>query len=377
MFALFLAVVAGGTLYLRYFALESGLTMNLDRSIFWAINAATLSGIRISPNGLADFSSAGVLGVFVLMLAGGLFSLIVGSVLVCRYVGLRHGLAKLSTAAVLLVVAGSAIGAAALMSAGRSVSAALFEAVSAITNTGLNLDGARGIADWRLHLVIVPLAVIGSLGLPVLVELWERLVFARPISSYSARVMRVFAIAWLCGFALLLLANLHLPWRENLLASWIGAVNSRSLGVEVYLDTPLTRVSWWCMGLLMLIGAPPAGTGGGARLLPVAKIVRYSEWNNDGGQVDSALARAIAWMLLFGGLFFATFLLLMSAEGQLTTDRAMSLAAAAVGNVGLPQDQVSLSTRGLAIISASMLAGHLLPLRFMHLIVGRRDNSLL
>ena len=72
LFALFFGLIVVGTLYLRYLALDTGLPMNFDRSIFWTINALTLTGFELSPNGLVDFSPAGVLGVYVLMLFGAL-----------------------------------------------------------------------------------------------------------------------------------------------------------------------------------------------------------------------------------------------------------------------------------------------------------------
>ena len=375
LFALFFGLIGLGTLYLRYLALDTGLKMNLDRSIFWSINALTLTGFRLSPNGLSDFSPAGIVGLYVLMLAGLLFAMIVGGLLVCRYAGLPHSLSKLATGAVLLVFTGILTGAALLLAADRRAYAAMFEATSAIANAGLNLGPARRIDDWRLHLIILPLAAIGALGLPVIIDIFDRLALGRPLSGYSQRVLRIFAIAWMASFALLLLGNAHLPLRDNIVTSWIGAMNTRSLGMEIHLDSSLPRLSWWCMAILMLVGAPPAGSGGGVRLLPLATVLGHNQWQDEGGFAPAAIARATAWLTLFGALFIAMFLLLMSAEPQLTTDRLVVMAAGALGNVGLTQDSISLSTSGLMIISAGMLAGFLLPLRFMHLIVTRQTQN--
>ena len=292
----------------------------------------------------------------------------------CRYVGLPHTVWKLAAGAVFLVLGGTLVGAGMLMTNERPFYTAMFEATSALANAGLNLDGARRIIDWRLHLVILPLAAIGSIGLPVIIELFDRVALARPISTYSQKVLRIFTVAWIASFALLLLGNSHLPLRNNIVTSWVSAINTRSLGSELYLDASLPRLSWWCMMVLMLIGAPPAGTGGGVRLLPIATILRHNQWANEGGFADASIARAAAWLTLFIGIFLAMVLLLMSAESQLATDRLMVMAAGAIGNVGLSQDPISLSTRGLMIVSTGMLAGYLLPLRFMYLIVGRQDN---
>ena len=373
LFAMFFGLIALGTLYLRYMALDTGLKMNLDRSIFWTINALTLTGFGLSPNGLSDFSPAGILGVYVLMLAGVLFAMIVGGLLVCRYAALPHTPWKLATGAVLLVLSGTLLGAANLLAGDRFFYAAMFEATSALANAGLNLEAARRIDDWRLHLIVLPLAAIGAIGLPVVIDLFDRLALGRPVSEYSQRVLRIFAIAWLASFALLLLGNAHLPLRQNILMSWVGAINTRSLGMEIHLEASLPRLSWWCMAILMVVGAPPGGSGGGLRLLPLCTILRHNQWKNQGGFAPAAIARATAWLTLFASLFITMYLLLMSAEPQLTSDRLVVMAAGAIGNVGLSQDTLSLSTSGLMIISAGMLAGFLLPLRFMYLIVANHS----
>ena len=124
------------------------------------------------------------------------------------------------------------------------------------------------------------------------------------------------------------------------------------------------------MAILVLVGAPPGGSGGGLRLLPINTILWHNQWRNEGGYAPASVARATAWLTLFACLFVAMYLLLMSAEPQLTSDRLIAIAAGAIGNVGLTQDTLALSTSGLMIISAGMLAGFLLPLRFMHLIVA-------
>src|SRR5512145_3154731 len=80
LFSAYLALIPSGTLFLRFCGLESG-AMTFDRALFWTANALTCTGFRLQPNNLADFSTAGHVGVFILMLAGSLFALMAGGLI--------------------------------------------------------------------------------------------------------------------------------------------------------------------------------------------------------------------------------------------------------------------------------------------------------
>lgn len=371
-FAIYFAMLVAGVFYLRVFALDTGLPMNWDRCLFWSANALTLTGFRIAPNGLVDFSPAGLVGVYVLMSAGALFSLIIGGMLVCRYARLAHSPAKIVAAAIFLMIAASLFGAGMLMTPERSFAVSLFEATGAIANCGMNIDGARPLDDWRLQLIILPLAAIGGLGLPVVIELFDRLIIRKPLSAYSLRILHLAAFAWVAAFIVLLGANHSMPYRENVLTSWTYAINARSLGADIYLNASLPRLTWWIIAGLMLVGQMPGGTGSGVRLLPLSTLWRESIWNGSAA-TSPALARAVSWVGLYAGLAIALFLLMMGAEPQISTDRLGAISAGALGNTGLSQDALALSTRGLILLSTAMLAGYLLPLRFMALIVPSND----
>jgi Trk-type K+ transport system membrane component len=366
-FAVYFALLAGGVVYLRFFALETGMAMNWDRSLFWAANALTLTGFRIAPDGLADFSAAGVFGVYVLMVAGALYALIVGGSLVCRFAGLPHSRMRIVVSAVFLLLVASLAGAGMVMTKERSLGASRFEATGAIANCGISLDEPRPLDDWRLHLVILPLAALGGLGLPVLMDLFDRIVAGKPISTYSQRVLRLFVVAWLVGLTLLLFANHTMPWRQNVLTSWTYAINSRSLGADLALSSGLPRLTWWIIGGLMLIGQMPGGTASGVRLLPLSTIWHADD--ADGNVSGPALTRAVTWVTLYALMAILMFLLLMSVEPQISTDRLVAISSGAIGNCGLSQDALALSSRGLLLMSGGMLAGYLLPLRFMGSII--------
>lgn len=367
-FAAYFVVLIAGVFYLRHFALDTGLTMNFDRSIFWSINAATLTGFRLSPNGLGDFSTPGLIGVYALMSFGAIFTMTVGGTLVSRLAGMRHSFSSLLVGAISLMAAAAFAGAGMLMTPGRSFGAAIFEATSVFANCGMSYDGPRTLSDWRLPVVIAPLAALGGLGLPVLLDLFDRCTARRPISEYSRRALALVLTSWIAAAVILFAANFWSPLRSNVLESWFYAINTRSLGLDVVVDGTIPRVMWWVMALLMLVGQMPGGTTSGIGLLPLSTIWRGSVWH-ERPTYSEAVQRAVSWVMLAALMALMMFLMLMSAEPQLSPDRLVVMACGAVSNTGLSQDALSMSTRGLMLVSVGMLAGYLLPLRFLWLVL--------
>lgn len=367
--ALYAAVLIAGIAFLRYFALSTALPMNLDRAVFWGVNALTCTGFRLSTNGLQDFSAAGLIGVQILSALGAVFSMTIGGILVCRIAGLCHSAGRVTIAAITLLIGGSLIGAVALFSPARGPAASLFESMTAVTCSGLTLSPYRAIGDPRLQIVVLPMAAIAALGIPVLLDLYDRIRHTRPLSTYTTWVLHVYVLAWLISFAFLLIMNAELPWRENVLTSWTCAANARTAGIDLNLSLP--RQIWAVMAVLMLVGAPLGGSGGGLRLMPISTIWRASALGDQPHrhQFAAALPGAAGGLMLFGVCYLFLALSLMTAEPQATTDRLFVLAAGGISNTGLSDDALSLSARGLLVLSVGMLAGHLLPLYFASWIV--------
>jgi hypothetical protein len=208
-------------------------------------------------------------------------------------------------------------GAAVLLGPDRGLGDALFQAASAFGNSGLYTGALPGLNDWRTYFVLLPLATLGGLGMPVLMELYQLAVWSaerlfdksssksrgdettadepasiRPTLSEHARTaVKVTAALYLGGFLLLMLTrdefweNL-LPGmshggpaqgaavRYALLSSSAAAINGRSAGFPFEYTDLLPRASQWVLMLLMVIGANPAGTGGGIKGTTVVQLIR-------------------------------------------------------------------------------------------------------
>lgn len=348
-----------GALFFRFFALESGATMTFDRALFWTANSLTCTGLRLQPNNLTDFSTAGQIGVFALMIAGALFGLIAGGLIVARILGLTYSLTKIVSGALFFIAIGSLLGAGFLMGSSRSFFAALFEAAGSVANAGMSIDGQRIVTDWRLYLIITPLSAFGSLGLVVILQLFDSYACSIRPSEYTWRIVRLSAAVWLVGFFALLVAQGTLT-RESVLTSWLYAINTRSLGAEVTVPVPFARGMWWLLAMLILVGGMPGGTAGGVRVTAITEAAGELRLDKPTG----TLRVAVMWIALFLATFALIFVLLLAWQPQLATDDAAVLAAGALGNTGISHGNVDLTGRSLHVLTMAMYAGHLGPILF-------------
>ena len=95
---------------------------------------------------------------------------------------------------------------------------AIFQAVSAFGNSGLYIGRLPGGNSLPTHLLLLPLAVLGGLGLPVLMELADLLRSRTPLSSHSQTTL-----TWTAGIylaALTLLVILQWPGQSAPVGQW-------------------------------------------------------------------------------------------------------------------------------------------------------------
>ncbi len=260
----------------------SGQELSYDRSAFLAVNAATLTGFSQAV-GMSEFrpdSSRGPGTVLVLILGGTLFTTIVGSIAVVRIVRLPYSTGRIVTAAVVSALFAVLLGAAAMISPERRLFDSVFQAAAAFGNCGLSFGHVGSVADPRSYLLVL-LALSGGLGLPVLMELYDLLLTGRRISTHARSVLIFSAGIYLFGFLLLLAtqrAALVRPnwfkWQQVLATSSIEAINSRTAGMHFELIGGLPQAAQWALILLMIVGANPAGTGGGLNSTTVVQLFR-------------------------------------------------------------------------------------------------------
>jgi trk system potassium uptake protein TrkH len=341
-------------------------TMNVDRAVFASVNAGTLTGFQL-PINPDDLKGPGQIMITVLMVGGTLTALIVGGWGLVRLLNLPFSDQQIVQSSLTIYVAVVLVGATALMRQGVEVAAATFQAASAFGNSGLVLGRLCTTLDWRTHVIVLPLALLGGLGIPVLMDVGSSITQLRRPHSHTIAVLSSTAGIYLMGVMLIVLleciAGSNL--REGAVRGSTEMLNSRSLGMPFDSFTALTRASQWIVLMAMAIGASPGGTGGGIKGTTLLVIGRSTRRGLAGQPLERIFAVAMAWFMLYFVLTLATTIGLLVTEPQLTADRVLFVSISALSNCGTSQEPLAITGAGLYILSLTMLAGRLLPLAIL------------
>lgn len=380
----YLVLISAGFAALRLpGTMVHGNELNIDRAIFTAVDAATLTGFQVNV-GAGQFNPASPVGpaaILLLTLGGAVFSLTVGGLAVVRILRLPYTDGQVMSAATIATTLTTLGGSAALLGGGRGLFDALLQSASAFGNSGLYngpLSGARG---WQTHLVLLPLALFGGLGLTVLMELYDRIVRGRPLSEHARTVLALSAGIYIAGFILLIASresfwsNLfagvsqHGWYRRQSLAirgaiasSSTLAINSRTAGFPFEYAGALPRATQWVVMALMVVGANPAGTAGGVKATTFLQLIRGVRDALAGRPVSRAFGIAAVWLGGYFAIVALGFLCLLWQAPELPPDRLLFMSVSATSNVGLSHDPISMVLWGLSTLSLTMLLGRIAPL---------------
>ena len=303
---------------------------------------------------------------------------------------------------------------------------AIFHAVNAFCNAGFalqrdSLAGQGGL--WQIYGVILPLAVLGSLGFPVLYEIVHRLgnrsrsappLLPLPAGGWSLHARLALTMS-LCLFATGALGLLlfETPGRTgywyvgkgNLLAAqdsvqlspdWMRShegpqrlfdalfqaaaaptTGLHTVPVDAGAMSPASHV---LLMLLMFVGGAPASTAGGIKTVALAVIGLYvlSIFRRKGRPEAFGRLIPVEVVRLALGLFFVSIAWLIAVVLVLAhTERAAFLsiafeAVSALGTSGLSLGLTpTLTALGKGAILLTMLAGRLGPLAMVVALAGR------
>lgn len=344
----------------------AGQEIGFRRAVFAAVNATTLTGFQQDVG--SSRVGADILRL-VLTVGATLFSLIAGGMALVRVARLRYSDAQVAAAACSATLVAMLAGAA-FLSPDHGFIPALLLSASAFGNSGLFSGRVPGVLDWETHVVLLPLAFAGALGLPVLMELFDRVTGGRRLSAHSRTVLVLAAGFYLLG--LVLLALLQTVGRSpNTAAAGVAqslamasafSVNSRTTGLPLELAGAFSRPAQWVLIALMIVGGSPAGTAGGVKTTAIYHLVRGFRDNLRGrGLAWRAFGIAGCWVATYFAIVAVGFVLLLMTEPD-TADRLLFLSVSAASNVGLSHDPVSITGNGLFTLSGLMLAGRVAPL---------------
>ncbi|HRK30740.1 MAG TPA: hypothetical protein PLD59_06645 [Tepidisphaeraceae bacterium] len=348
-------------------ATVAGSEMSVHRAMFFAVNAGTNTGFQTSVT-VESLRPAARIASLLLMIAGALLSWIAGGWLVARAIALTVSFKQLAIYSAALLLLAVLAGGGLLVSGDRW--SATFQGISAVCNGGVWIGDSPAISHQRTAMVLVPLAVLGGLGITVVIELTK--LFRRQLSNHAITTLAAIAGVYLFGVLAVLTGQWFAAavsgdnWRDVVSHASLLSLNSRSAGLPVELLGTLDRPTQWTTAILMLVGAGSGGAGGGLKVtslvIAFAGVIALLRDRRPA----RAFAIALCWIAAHLTLIAITWWLLLGMVAEQTADRLLMLAISAAGNVGLSHDVVSATGNDALILSATMLAGRLLPLAFLY-----------
>lgn len=348
----------------------TGQELSFRRTVFTAVNATTLTGFQQVVG--SSLVGADVLRL-VLTLGGTLFVLIVGGMAVVRIAGMHYTDGQIARAAIVAILAATIGGAAFLFDVDRGgLLAALLQASSAFGNSGVWSGPPPGVMEWRSHAILLPLVFCGAIGLPVLMELFDRFTSGGPLSLHSRSVLvwsagfyvaGVLAIALFEGIgAISAAANRPVAWRYILALASVFSVDTRSAGLPFDYAMAFSRPAQWMLVALMIVGGASGSAAGGIKITTIREVALGVRDNLLGRRISRVFGVACCWTLIYLIIVILGFLLLLQTEPDIAPDRLLFLAFSATSNAGLSHDPISITGDGLFTLSAMMLLGRLIPL---------------
>ena len=371
--AFVLMIVLGYALFAHGVGTIAGNELSRPASLLVAVNAATLTGFQQARNP-GEYTTAGQVTTLTLMVGGTLFSLVGGGLAVVRIARLPYRDWTVATVAGACVVAAAAVGAVAGRGPGRSAFDGAFQAVSAFGNCGLFTGRLPAGGDGRTWWLLLPLAVLGSLGVPVLLDLSRG-----RASAHTRRVLTASAAVYLLSVATLVPT---MAVRETVRATLAAvpsatstasrlAVNARSAGFPFEFVTAVPAAAGVALFVTMAIGGAAGGTAGGVKVSTIAVVAEGTWAAVRGRPLGRAFGVAVGWVVVYGAAVLATATGLLLTDPELRADRVLFLAASGVGNVGLSHDPVSPSPAGMFVLSAAMLLGRVGPVVLLWTVADR------
>lgn len=402
-------LLVGG--YLSYVLLGMGLLClpwarasdsgNWVDALFTAMSAVSTTGLVTLSTG-ADFSSFGQGVILALMQLGGLGYMTIGSMVVMAVAGRlgewrervhRLALNLPDDARVqdflrmvflyTLVVEG--LGAVWLTAEFRASGvenplwSGIFHSVSAFCTAGFGLYDTSFEAfrdDLGINAAICILSLLGALGFLIVHDLWRSLRIWRAELTFTSRIILISTAVIVVGATVAFNVEEDLVGRVGEPISWMRAFfqvvsASTTVGFNTVPIGELSGASAYLLLLCMLIGASPAGTGGGIKTTTVTacwaimtSVLRQQECPTFlGRQIpDSRRRLAVATVLLYiMALSLGIYLLAIFDRGDLFNQ--IFECVSALSTVGLSRGiTAGLSDAGKLVVTGLMFIGRVGPL---------------
>ena len=366
-------------------------------ALFIATSAVSTTGlVTVDPGG--SFTLFGEIVILLLIQAGGLGYMTIGSfatlAILGKLPGMRARAAKHAfnlpegvkpkhfvVSVVVFTFTVEVIGAIALFAIfsangeDGAVWLAIFHSVSAFCTAGFSLFSSSFEAysgDVWLNIVIATLSILGAMGFLIVVDTWRTLTGQARWLGFSSKVIVRMTLAFLVvGTVVLFVVEpgiAALPPTERLLAAFFQTMTATTtVGFNTVPIGGMGAAALMLLFFLMIVGASPAGTGGGLKTTSFAALVglvrstlkgrdrvRFNKRVVPNDRLQLATASLAFYFALAG---FAMFLLFLTEAGA-TFEVVMFEVISAMGTVGLSMGITGdLSDLGKLVIIVLMTAG--------------------
>ena len=368
-------------------------------NLFIATSAVSTTGL-VSVDPGSSYTFIGQLVILALIQLGGLGYMTLGSFII---LSLTNGLSRTRTkatrdvfnlpedispknfvvAVVLFTFVCEAIGAAVLypMLVAEGVAnplwSAIFHSVSAFCTAGFSLN-ATSFEAFRGHvginLAISALSILGAMGFLIVMDSWRTVTGQASHLGFTSKVITRMTVAFLFFGTLLFFvvepSIRDLDPTERLLAAFFQVMTaSTTVGFNTHPISALSSAILIILFFLMVVGASPAGTGGGLKTTSFAALVglvrstlkgrdrvRFFKREIPPARLQNATA-SFSYYAFFAAL--ATFLLFITEAGG-DFEVVLFEVLSAMGTVGLSMGLTGeLSDLGKVLVIVLMTAGRI------------------
>jgi trk system potassium uptake protein TrkH len=255
---------------------------------------------------------------------------------------------------------------------------AVFHSVSAFCTAGFGLfnDSFETYRDdvW-LNVIISLLSYLGAIGFIVVHDLWRSLRHLKPHVTLTSKVILASTV-WIAVIGTVLFAldeplAQNLPVGKRLMASFFQVMTaSTTVGFNTMPIGNLSASSLFLITLVMIVGASPAGTGGGVKTttltalwaMMMSALCRRERTTFLNREIPEARLRSAAATLMFYLLTLAAGIYALAlVENSALSDQIFECVSA-LGTVGLSRGITgNLTPLGKVIIIALMFLGRIGP----------------
>ncbi len=420
----FILVIFTGAILLMFPSAHRLEKLDFTDAVFTATSATCVTGLTVLDTG-GDFSRFGQIVVLTLIQIGGLgimifgtlFAYLLGSPLSLREsMAMRDLMNEQNPGRIGRIVGFICVSAFAIETIGVFFMVGMwqtdslrggqwfnsvFHSVSAFCNAGFSLQRENLMAyrfSWQTYGVICTLIILGGLGFPVLMNLFE-MVYTRlnivmnkaPAGDISKIRLGFHSRIVLCttgallvgGFLALAFMEYFRPDRAevfspaNLMDCWFNSVTARTAGFNTVDIKGLGAGAKLILIFLMVVGGSPSSTAGGIKttglaimvLMIVATMRRREQVHLFHRTISAMTIRRAATLILLYGLLLGIIALLLTITEHSSGRDLLDLlfeSASALGTVGLSTGVTGhLTTAGKWVIILAMLVGRLGPLSLL------------